>query len=204
MFLTLFLLNDFNKVHKAGFDLNNNAGINFFGSDGATIDYSTLQMNTVTGNWEHSGGTVVTNKAILDELKVNSKFDGNSGTDLIAAKSSKTEGEASGTNAVLLGEWLHKKESTGTLGGVTLDSYYTGFTGEIGTAKSAVDRNVENLTTVLTQITSWRESVSGVNWDEELTNMLKFQKGYSSSARVLTTMDEMLDKLINGTGVVGR
>ena len=202
--ITAFLLNDFNNVHKAGFDLNNNAGINFFGSDGATIDYSKLQMNTVTGNWEHSGGTVVTNKAILDELKVNSKFDGNSGTDLIAAKSSNTEGEASGTNAVLLGEWLHKKESTGTLGGVTLDSYYTGFTGEIGTAKSAVDRNVENLTTVLTQITSWRESVSGVNWDEELTNMLKFQKGYSSSARVLTTMDEMLDKLINGTGVVGR
>ena len=202
--MTAFLLNDFNDVHKAGFDLNNNAGINFFGSDTATIDYTTLAYNSGTGTWKYGGGTVVTNKAILDELKVNSKFDGNSGTDLIAAKSSNTEGEASGTNAVLLGEWLHKKESTGTLGGVTLDSYYTGFTGEIGTAKSAVDRNVENLTTVLTQITSWRESVSGVNWDEELTNMLKFQKGYSSSARVLTTMDEMLDKLINGTGVVGR
>ena len=204
--MTAFLLNDFNDVHKAGFDLNNNAGINFFGSDTATIDYTTLAYNSGTGTWEYGGGTAVTavtNKDILDELKVNSKFDDNSGTDLIAAKSATTEGEASGTNAVLLGEWLHKKEST-TTGGATLDDYYTGFTGELGTSKTAVDRNVENLTTVKTQITSWRESVSGVNWDEELTNMLRFQKGYSSSARVLTTMDEMLDKLINGTGVVGR
>ncbi|NLP41783.1 MAG: hypothetical protein GX348_06205, partial [Veillonellaceae bacterium] len=31
-----------------------------------------------------------------------------------------------------------------------------------------------------------------------------FQKGYNAAARVITTMDEMLDKLINGTGVVGR
>ena len=63
---------------------------------------------------------------------------------------------------------------------------------------------MENLTTTLTQIEGWRKSTSGVNWDEELTNMLTFQKGYSASSRVLTTMDEMLDKLINGTGVVGR
>jgi flagellar hook-associated protein 1 FlgK len=40
--------------------------------------------------------------------------------------------------------------------------------------------------------------------DEEMSNMIKFQKGYNAAARVLTTMDEMLDKLINGTGIVGR
>ena len=45
---------------------------------------------------------------------------------------------------------------------------------------------------------------AGVNWDEELTNMIRFQKGYSASSRCLTTMDEMLDKLINSTGMVGR
>jgi len=37
-----------------------------------------------------------------------------------------------------------------------------------------------------------------------MTNMIRFQKGYAAAARVLTSMDEMLDKLINSTGVVGR
>ena len=56
----------------------------------------------------------------------------------------------------------------------------------------------------MTQIKTIRDSVSGVNLDEELTNMIKFQKGYSGCARMLTTMDQMLDTLINSTGMVGR
>ena len=56
----------------------------------------------------------------------------------------------------------------------------------------------------MTQIEQWRQSTSGVDWNEELTNMLKFQTGYGACSRVLTSMDEMLDKLINGTGMVGR
>ena len=56
----------------------------------------------------------------------------------------------------------------------------------------------------MTQIENLRESTSGVNWDEELTNMITYQQGYAACSRCLTTMDEMLDKLINGTGVVGR
>ncbi|MBP7255238.1 MAG: flagellar hook-associated protein FlgK, partial [Negativicutes bacterium] len=140
---------------------------------------------------------------ILKQFKVNSEFDAKGGTDLIAAKSANTEGEASGTNALKLAQAFSTATGT-TLGSVSLNSYYTGLTGSLGTTKKAVDRSVENLTTTLTQIEGWRKSTSGVNWDEELTNMLTFQKGYSASSRVLTTMDEMLDKLINGTGVVGR
>ena len=43
-----------------------------------------------------------------------------------------------------------------------------------------------------------------VNLDEELTAMIKYQKGDNGCARMLTAMDEMLDKLINSTGIVGR
>ena len=57
---------------------------------------------------------------------------------------------------------------------------------------------------LITQIVNWRSSTSGVDWNEELTNMITFQKGYSACSRCLTTMDEMLDRLINSTGVVGR
>lgn len=47
------------------------------------------------------------------------------------------------------------------------------------------------------------QSDAGVNLDEEMTNMMLFQRAYQSSARVITTADEMLDTLINRTGRVG-
>ncbi len=48
-----------------------------------------------------------------------------------------------------------------------------------------------------------RDSVSGVQMDEEGINMLNYSKWYNASSRMLTTLDDMLDKLINGTGRVG-
>jgi flagellar hook-associated protein 1 FlgK len=39
--------------------------------------------------------------------------------------------------------------------------------------------------------------------DEEVTNMIRFQRGYQASSRVMTTVDELLDVLINRTGRVG-
>lgn len=49
-----------------------------------------------------------------------------------------------------------------------------------------------------------RESVSGVDLNDEAVSMMQLQKSYSASCRLLTTIDELLDKLINGTGVAGR
>ncbi|MCA1055294.1 flagellar hook-associated protein FlgK [Rossellomorea aquimaris] len=49
-----------------------------------------------------------------------------------------------------------------------------------------------------------RMSVSGVSLDEEMTNMIKYQHAYNASARMITLQDEMLDKIINGMGTVGR
>ena len=45
------------------------------------------------------------------------------------------------------------------------------------------------------------ETDSGVNVDEEMTSMLQFQRSYQAAARVVTTVDEILDTLINHTAV---
>jgi flagellar hook-associated protein 1 FlgK len=58
----------------------------------------------------------------------------------------------------------------------------------------------ENL---LVSLTSQRESVMTVSLDEEMTDLIRFQHAYNAAARCITTMDENLDKLINGTGRVG-
>ena len=48
-----------------------------------------------------------------------------------------------------------------------------------------------------------RDAVSAVDFDEEGINMLNYQKWYNASSRIITTLDDLLDKLINGTGRVG-
>jgi len=51
------------------------------------------------------------------------------------------------------------------------------------------------------QLEDMRQSVSGVNMDEELSNMLKYQHGYNAAARFITTANSLLDTLINKMGV---
>jgi flagellar hook-associated protein 1 FlgK len=48
------------------------------------------------------------------------------------------------------------------------------------------------------------QSDAGVSLDEEMTNLLLYQRSYQAAARVITTVDEMMDTLVNRTGIVGR
>ena len=97
-----------------------------------------------------------------------------------------------------------RTDNTRAIGTVSLFSYYNGQMTTMGSRADAMKHNVDFQDNVMTQVSNLRESTSGVNWDEELTNMIMFQQGYGACSRCLTTMDEMLDKLINGTGTVGR
>ena len=86
----------------------------------------------------------------------------------------------------------------------SLNAYYNAVMSKLGSDSQSVDNKADAQDDLITQITNWRSSTSGVDWNEELTNMIKFQQGYSACSRCLTTMDEMLDKLVNSTGMVGR
>ncbi len=70
-------------------------------------------------------------------------------------------------------------------------------------AKSA-NTLLENQIAVLNQTSNSRDGVSGVQLDEEGMSLLHYNQSYNAAARLMTTLDEALDKLINGTGVVGR
>jgi len=87
---------------------------------------------------------------------------------------------------------------------ISINQYYNGIMSKLGANAETVNKKLKQQDDLITQITQWRQSTSGVNWNEELSNMLKFQTGYGACSRVLTSMDEMLDRLINSTGTVGR
>ncbi|MGY1695231.1 flagellar hook-associated protein FlgK [Geodermatophilus sp. SYSU D00814] len=85
-----------------------------------------------------------------------------------------------------------------------LDATYRRTVVELGVQTSVAARSLEIQGVVTTQVDAARDSVAGVNLDEEMTNMLSYQHAYSAAGRLVTTIDEMLDQLINRTGVVGR
>ena len=87
---------------------------------------------------------------------------------------------------------------------LSLNSYYQKAMSTLGIDAYSTDVNYEGMQAIMTQVTNWRDSMSGVDWNEELTNMIKFQKGFTSCSRCLNAMDECLDRLVNSTGVVGR
>ena len=74
----------------------------------------------------------------------------------------------------------------------------------LGIESRAVNRQVTTQSTVTQQVDAARESMSGVNIDEEMTNMVAIQRAFDASARFLTAVDSMLETLIKSTGLVGR
>ncbi|WP_405723490.1 flagellar hook-associated protein FlgK [Anaerovibrio slackiae] len=90
------------------------------------------------------------------------------------------------------------------IGKGSLFSYYNTNMTTMGSSAANMNGKVEFQSNVMLQVENLRSSTNGVNWDEELTNMIMFQQGYSACSRCLNAMDECLDKLINGTGTVGR
>lgn len=90
------------------------------------------------------------------------------------------------------------------IGNGSLYSYYNTSMTTMGSDASNMNGRVKFQSGVMDQVENLRSSTNGVNWDEELSNMITFQQGYSACSRCLSAMDECLDKLINGTGTVGR
>jgi flagellar hook-associated protein 1 FlgK len=101
-----------------------------------------------------------------------------------------------GSNAADLAELAHDK--TGA------DQVYRSFIVDVGVDVQSTNRRTEIQYGVFGQVDMARRSVSEVNIDEEAAHMMAYQHAYEGAARYLTAVDQMLDTLINRTGLVGR
>ncbi|MDR0683745.1 MAG: flagellar hook-associated protein FlgK [Spirochaetaceae bacterium] len=78
----------------------------------------------------------------------------------------------------------------------TFDDYFADSVGRIGLLGEQSGRALETQSQIMKQLNDMRQSVSGVNMDEELANMIKYQHGYQAVARFVTTVNSMLDILM--------
>ena len=110
-----------------------------------------------------------------------------------------TEGIGDGTAALAVAQLRTRPVMIGLAS--TFDSFFADRIASIGLKGEEAARSLETVNLVMKELTDMRESLSGVNIDEELTQMISYQHGYAAIARFVTTFDEMLDIIINRMGV---
>lgn len=82
--------------------------------------------------------------------------------------------------------------------GVKIETQYKNIVTTLGIRSQETSREADNLENVVYNLEISRMSTSGVSLDEEMSNLITFQHAYNASARVISTVDKLLDVVING------
>ena len=83
----------------------------------------------------------------------------------------------------------------------TFDDYFADAVTNVGLKGEQAENMLISQNAIMADLTGLRDSISGVNIDEELADIMKFQHGYNAAARFVTVQDELLDTLINRLGI---
>jgi flagellar hook-associated protein 1 FlgK len=81
-------------------------------------------------------------------------------------------------------------------GSATMDDFYNGLVSDVGRFAQQAKVNLDHQSSVSLQLSTYREEVSGVSMDEEMVNMVQFQSAYNAAAKLVSTVDELLEALI--------
>lgn len=90
------------------------------------------------------------------------------------------------------------KTVSNNVDGMTLDDYFKDTVDRLGIQEQEAKRMVTNQETLLSGFQQSKDSVSGVSLDEEMANLVQFQHAYQANAKIISTVDELLDVVING------
>jgi len=167
------LITEVNAVHAAGYDLTNATGVNFF---------------TYSGVAGEEAQSIDLDAAV----KTNP-------SKIAASDSGPPTPVGNSGNALTLALLRDKK----VIGGATLNENFGNIILTLGAKAREANQRQEDYQFAVQAVVEQREAISGVNMDEEIANMLNFQRAYQAASRVITTVDEMMDRIINHTGRVG-
>ncbi|NPV53854.1 MAG: flagellar hook-associated protein FlgK [Firmicutes bacterium] len=165
------------------------AEVNSLHKTGYGLDDTTLQSR------DFFVGTNAGNIKVSDDLKADPRK---------IAAAAVPEAPGDGAVAKAIAELKDKLTMGGDPPTLTFTGYYSETITMLGNEGQTAERMSDIEKLALQQHTNRKESFSGVSVDEELANMMKYQHAYNAAARMVTTIDEMLDTIINRTGIVGR
>ena len=190
-----------NALHQTGqgLTIEDSGGINFFtdGSDSPVLDSQGLPVVTAA--------TINLNSVI--SLDTNRIATGAQDSTMVTVGDGSV---ALGISSLSVG-WdalkdliaAGKFEATDlkALSASSLGDYYGANVAQMGVDVQQANRMKAGEDVLVTNLINQRESSNGVSLDEEMTNLVKFQKSYSAAARMVTMMDDMLETIVKGMGI---
>lgn len=180
----------------------------------ATIQDGKLLIETAPGsNIEFAMGA--DSSGLMAALGINTFFSGSSAAD-IAVNSQVhnnthliASGQVNGQfqinagdsiTATAIGKLIDKPVTISTLwktvDNQTISQYYANLVTTVGADRRLSKTNTEYHTALTDDLYERVESVTGVNMDEEMSNLIKFQHSYTAAAKLITTADQMLQTLL--------
>ena len=167
---------------------------------------------------DNSGGNLfVTSDGSTDFTAANIKIneDWIRGIVKLKAKQDPTSGSTQNDNINKFIDNLNKDQefevnvpATGNKSTIYTGNFYNYYVNTIestlGIEQQTTKNLLDNHVTVINTIAQSKDQVSGVSLDEEGVNLMQYQQSFTAASRLMTSLDEVLDKLINGTGVCGR
>jgi flagellar hook-associated protein 1 FlgK len=174
--------------------------------DDGTIDNLMFFVNSKdsaqTGEKNITAGNISVNESILKDVMV------------IKTGSGDTPGTTDGSRALAIAKLRDvrldiqsiKAETTTTdflneftnSNGMTIGSYFKDTVNRLAVQTQEAKRVVKNHEALLAGLDESRTSISGVSLDEEMANMIQYQHAYQANAKIISTVDELLDVVING------
>lgn len=167
--LAYTLATEVNTLHSTGFGLTGSTGLDFFATPATMAGYSGL------------GGISVAITSTNDIAA--------------AAVDPAVGGTGNNTNAKDIAT-LFDKILPLTGGNMTIGGFYNSLVGKVGVAAQNAERSQTLSEGVLKQLDNLRESQAGVSLDEELANLIKYQKAFEGAAKLINTGTEMMDTIL--------
>lgn len=184
-----------NQIHKTGQGLKTSTGIDFF---------------TMTqANGTESAVTTSAANVTAANIRLNSVISGDLSqiaTGKIISPVTVGDGSVAQALSTLATGWTALTNiSTSQLASLSssssLGDFYGANIAQLGVDVQQANRMKSGEDVLVTHISNQRESYSGVSLDEEMTNLVKYQKSYAAAARMVTMMDDMLNTIVNGMGL---
>lgn len=171
-------------------------------SDGETLDDIVQEINDYDTGKSDSQKLFVKAAVENNRLVIESVREGNT-LSLDGSLSNlkfypKDSIDARNDNSIVNNYAAESKEIADEPGGSTILGYYGSVISKLGSSEQQAKNIVSSQGDLLGQLSLRKQSVSGVSTNEELTNMIQYQRTYEAAAKMVNVIDELLDTVVNG------
>lgn len=201
----------FNEISKSGQDLYGNAGLDFFNAVDPVTGENYVFETSETDKQDGYLFTTKTGNYIVDGEDANygsyyfMTIDNIGVTKDIIKDPNKLVTATDITNGVesadLVSKYLELKDDTTLFRQGTATQYLNALIGELGIDSAKATNFATNQENILKSVQNQRLSVSGVDSEEEAMNLIRYKSAYEFSSKIISTLNEIYNKLINETGV---